>query len=63
MAKYRLFCVNPGLSYMVPVQDFEASTEIEAELLAEVLRKDRAAELWRSYRIVRRWAANTANPS
>ncbi len=57
MRKYRLECLNVDNGHMEFVRSFEAVNDSAAAELAQRWRKGRAAELWRSYRIIGRWEA------
>ena len=58
MQKYRLECLNIENGHMELVRSFEAKNDTAAVERAERWRKGRAAELWRTYRIIRRWDAD-----
>ena len=58
MSKYRLECLNGENGYMELVRSFDAVNDSTAVEIAERWRKGRAAELWRTYRIIGRWDAD-----
>ena len=58
MHKYRLECLNVENGHMELVRSFEAKNDTAAVERADRFRKGRAAELWRSYRIISRWDAD-----
>ena len=57
MTKYRLECLNVENGHMELVHSFDAVYDSTAVEIAERWRKGRAAELWRAYRVLRRWNA------
>jgi hypothetical protein len=57
MSRYRLLCLNEENGHFEPVEEFEATDEFAAIQLAESLRKNRRAELWRRYTVVKEWRA------
>ena len=61
MRKYRLLCVNAANGHMEVERHFEAINDDAAVQLAEGCRKHRAAELWRSYRVVLSWKSSGMN--
>jgi hypothetical protein len=56
MTKYWLIPVNVESGRTDPVRHFDAVNDAEAIQIAEEWRAQRAAELWRTYRVVMRWA-------
>lgn len=58
MRKYRLLCANPETGHLELISNFERSTDQSAIRDADALRDGRAAELWRSYRVVKAWKAD-----
>jgi hypothetical protein len=57
MPKYRLIVTADDAAPEPEVHEFEAKNENEAIQAAKNVLLGRRAELWRSYRVVKRWKA------
>ena len=55
MRKYRLICLNAENAHFEVAEQFEAADDWAAVQFAKRLRKNRPAELWRGYTVVKVW--------